>query len=270
MIIKAGMVEDQFNDLVSKIDAKHETIGIKRKELAERLTKLYDDIYCETNQGLYTFGMYKGLLNCNQTNTDEEFAYFNQGQISFKRFLIHSVFVNTLCCLRRITDKTNSNNTQSITRLKTKVEREIRDQIPDNSEVADWFDALEQKHAVISHEMKPLLTYIDKRISHFDRNWESKMKTSKIRDIERIYNLINEFNNTFRRFYEPNYWQRTIFISNGETEASRFIRLFHSSERLDNLRMEILELLIPIETGAPNDDLKREILKLFRTYAILW
>jgi hypothetical protein len=97
MIIKAGMVEHQFNDLVSKIDAKHKTIGIKDKGLAERLTKLYDDIYCDANNGEYTFGMYKGLLNCNQTNTDEEFAYFNQGQISFKQFLIHSVFVNTLC-----------------------------------------------------------------------------------------------------------------------------------------------------------------------------
>ena len=33
MIIKAGMVEHQFNDLVSKIDAKHKTIGIKDKGL---------------------------------------------------------------------------------------------------------------------------------------------------------------------------------------------------------------------------------------------
>ena len=134
MIIKAGMVKDEFNDLVSKIDTKHKTIGIKDKERAERLAKLYNDIYCDANNGEYTFGMYKGLLNCNQTNTDEEFEYFNRGQISFKQFLIHSVFVSTLCCLRRVTDK--DNDTQSITRLKTKVEREIHNQIPNNSEVA--------------------------------------------------------------------------------------------------------------------------------------
>ena len=89
------------------------------------------------------------------------------------------------------------------------------------------------------------------------------MKTSKIKDIGRVYNLINEFNNTFRRFYEPNYWQNTFFISEGETEASRFIRTFHSSERLDDLKTEILELLIPIRTEACQiDDLKRAILEL--------
>ena len=241
MIHKSYMDPKQFAEFVSKIDIKHKTIGIKDKGLAQRLAKLYSDIYCDTNDGSYTFGMYKGFLNCNQTSTDEKFEYFNRGQISFKRFLIHSVFVNTLCCLRRITDK--DNETQSITRLKSKVEREIRDQIPNNSEVADWFDSLEQQHTNITNEMQPLLTYIDKRISHFDRNWESKMKTSKIRDIGNIYNLINEYNNTFRRFYERDYWQNTMYmISRGEDDAARFISAFHSCERLDDLKTALLEL----------------------------
>ena len=128
MIIKSGMVQDQFDELVSKIDSKHKTIGIKDKELAQRLAKLYKDIYCDANNGEYTFGMYKGFLKCNQTSTDEAFKSFIDGfggGGTFNRFVIHSVFVNTLCCLRRITDK--NNKTQSITGLKTKVEREIRD-----------------------------------------------------------------------------------------------------------------------------------------------
>ena len=54
MIIKAGMVQEQFDDLVSKIDSKHKTIGIKDKGLAQRLAKLYSDIYCDTNDGSYT------------------------------------------------------------------------------------------------------------------------------------------------------------------------------------------------------------------------
>ena len=263
MIIKAGMVQKQFDDLVSKIGTKHKTIEIKDKRLTQRLAELYNDVYCDTNHGSYTFGMYKGLLNCNQTNTDEEFEYFNHGQISFKRFLIHSVFVNTLCCLRRITDK--NNKTQSITRLKTKVEREIRNQKPNNSEVSDWFDSLEQQHTNIRNEMEPLLTYIDKRISHFDRDWESKKKISKIRDIGNIYDLINEYNNTFRRFYEPDYSQVTL-ISDGENDASRFISAFHSCERLDDLKTAILKLLYndesQLEQARQIDDLKTAILRL--------
>ena len=241
MIIKVGMVQEQFDDLVSKIDSKHKTIGIKDKGLVQRLAKLYSDIYCDTNDGSYTFGMYKGLLNCNKTSTDEEFEYFNRGQIPFKRCLIHSVFVNTLCCLRRITDK--DNETQSITRLKTKVEREIRNGISNNNEVVDWFDTLQQKHTIIRNEMEPLLTYIDKRISHFERDWESKMKTSKIRDIGNIYNLINEYNNTFMGFYEPGYSLNIMYrISQGEEDAARFISAFHRCERLDDLKTALLEL----------------------------
>ena len=90
--------------------------------------------------------------------------------------------------------------------------------------------------------MEPLLTYIDKRISHFERDWESKMKTSKIRDIGNIYNLLNEYNSTFRRFYEPYYSQVPILISNGKDETSRFIRAFHRCERLDDLKTELLKL----------------------------
>lgn len=153
MIIKAGMVEHQFNNLVSKIDAKHETIGIKDKGLAERLTKLYDNIYCDAN----------------------------------------------------------------------------------------------------------------KRISHFERNWESKMKTSTIRDIGNIYHLIDQYNNTFGMFYEPIYSPSTIFISNGENDAARFIRTFYGSKCLDALRMEIFELLYTYESPPDRhqiDDLKTEMLKL--------
>ena len=258
------MVQKQFDDLVSKIGTKHKTIGIKDKALDQRLAKLYNDIYCDANNGEYTFGMYKGLLNCNQTNTDEEFEYFNQGQISFKRFLIHSVFVNTLCCLRRITDK--DNDTQSITRLKTKAEREIRDKIPNNSEVANWVNTLEEQHSTITNKMVPLLTYIDKRISHYERNWESKMQTSKIIDIGNTYNLINEYNITFRRFYEPNYSQIPTLILNGETDAARFIRTFYSSKHLDDIRTELYKLLYTYESQPGEvcqiDELKAAILKL--------
>ncbi|RKU30571.1 hypothetical protein C6499_05910 [Candidatus Poribacteria bacterium] len=264
MIIKSEMDQDQFDDFVSKIDTKHETIGIADKGLAQRLAKLYCDIYCDTNDGAYTFGMYKGLVNCNRTSTDEAFEYFSGTQISFNRRVIHSVFVNTLCCLRRITDK--NNKTQSITGLKTKVEREIRDQIPNNCKVSGWFTCLEKQHTIIVNEMKPLLTYIDKRISHFERNWESKMKTSTIRDIGNIYHRIDRYTNTFRMFYEPIPSQSTTFISNGEADAARFIRTFHSSERLDNLRTEIFELLCTYESQPEQarqiDDLKTEILKL--------
>lgn len=208
--------------------------------------------------------MYKGLVNCNRTNTDEAFEYFIGRQISFTHFVIHSVFVSTLCCLRRITDK--DNETQSITRLKTKVEREIRDRIPNNSEVAAWFDCLEKQHTCIVNKMKPLLTYIDKRISHFERNWESKMKTSTIRDIGNIYHLINQYTNTFVMFYEPIPSRSTILISNGEADAARFIRTFYSSKRLDDLKMEIFELLYSYESQSGQvgqiNDLKTAILKL--------
>ena len=267
MILKPDMDQGQFDDFVSKINTKHETIGITDKGLAQRLAKLYSDIYCDTNTGARLLGMYKGLVNCNRTSTDEEFKYFINTQISFNRFVIHSVFVNTLCCLRRITDKDNrKNKTQSIMRLKNTVEREMRDRIPNNSEVAAWFDSLEQQHTIIVNEMKPLLTYINKRISHFERNWESKMKTSTIRDIGNIYYLINQYNNTFRMFYEPITSQSTTFISNGEADAARFIRTFHSSERLDNLRTAIFELLYTYKSQPGQvcqiDDLKTEILKL--------
>ena len=256
------MDQDQFDDFVYKIDTKHETIGITDKGLAQRLAELYADVYCDVNNGAYTFGMYKGLVNCNRTNTDEAFEYFIGRQISFTHFVIHSVFVSTLCCLRRITDK--DNETQSITRLKTKVEREIRDRIPNNSEVAAWFDCLEKQHTCIVNKMKPLLTYIDKRISHFERNWESKMKTSTIRDIGNIYHLINQYTNTFVMFYEPIPSRSTILISNGEADAARFIRTFHSSERLEDLRTGIFELLYKSQPGQGDqiDDLKTEILKL--------
>lgn len=258
------MDQDQFDDFVSKIDTKHKTIGITDKGLAQRLAKLYSDIYCDVNNGAYTFGMYKGLVNCNRTSTNEAFKYFIGTQISFNRFVIHSVFVSTLCCLRRITDK--DKETQSITRLKTKVEREIRYRIPNNSEVAGWFKCLEKQHKIIVNKMKPLLTYIDKRVSHFERNWESKMKTSTIKDIGNIYHRIEEYNNTFRMFYEPNRSQSTIMISNGENDAARFIRTFYSSKHLDDLRTEIFELLytykFPPEQARQIDDLKTAILKL--------
>ena len=267
MILKPGMDQGQFDDFVSKIDTKHETIGITDKGLAQRLAKLYSDIYCDTNTGARLFGMYKGLVNCNRTSTDEEFKYFIDTQISFNRFVIHSVFVNTLCCLRRVTDKDNKRNkTQSITRLRNIVEREIRDQIPNNCKVSGWFKCLEKQHTIIVNEMKPLLTYIDKRISHFERNWESKMKTSTIRDIGNIYHRIDQYNNTFRMFYEPIRSRSTIFISNGEDDASRFIRKFHSSEQLDDLKTAILELLWTYksqpEQARQIDDLKTAILKL--------
>ena len=267
MILKPGMDQGQFDDFVSKIDTKHETIGITDKGLAQRLAKLYCDVYCDVNDGAYTFGMYKGLVNCNRTSTDKAFEYFSGTQISFNRRVIHSVFVNTLCCLRRITDKDNKRNkTQSITRLRNIVEREIRARIPNNSEVAGWFGCLKKQHKIIICKMKPLLTYIDKRISHFERNWESKMKTSTIRDIGNIYNLIDQYNNTFRMFYEPNRSSSTKFISDGEDDAARFIRIFHSSEYLDDLKTAILELLCTYESKPEQarqiDDLKTEILKL--------
>lgn len=266
MILKPGMDQGQFDDFVSKIDTKHETIGITEKGLAQRLAKLYSDIYCDTNTGARLFGMYKGLVNCNRTSTDEEFKYFIGTQISFNQFLTHSVFVSTLCCLRRIADK--NKKTQSITGLKTKVEREIRDRIPDNSEVKAWFNCLEKQHTCIVKEMKPLLIYIDKRISHFERNWESKMKTSTIRDIGNIYHRIDQYTNTFRMFYEPNRSQSTKLISDGEDDTARFIRIFYTSKRLDDLKTEILELLCTYEfqpgpgQARQIDDLKMEVLKL--------
>lgn len=240
MIIDSNMVQDQYDELVSKIQVKHKTIEIKDQELAKTLAKLYNDIYCDANSGEYTFGMYKGLRNCNQRSTEEEFKSFYQGQISFKSFLLHSVFVNTLCCLRRITD--NNYKTQSITRLKTKVKCEIRDRIRDNSEVKDWVDTLEEKHTSIRDKMDPLLTYIDKRISHFDRDWKCKMETSQIRDIGIIYDDINEYIISFRRFYEPNYSQIRIFILEGENEASRFIRAFQRCDRLNDFKTELYKL----------------------------
>lgn len=263
MELKSDMDQKQFDLLVSKIDSKHITIGIKDKDLAQRLAKLYNDIYCDTNNGAYIFGMYKGLLNCNQKNTDEEFEYFNCGMISFKQFLIHSVFVNTLCCLRRITDK--DDNTQSITRLKKKVVCEIRGQSSNNKEVVEWCDTLEQKYKIIRNSMQPILTYIDKRISHFERNWEFKIQTSKIRDIGNIYNLIDRYNNIFRMFYELNYSPSTIFISNGENDAARFIRSYYTCERLDDLKTAILKQLYidesRLEQSRQIDDLKTAILK---------
>lgn len=263
------MSQEQFDMLVSNIDTKHETIGVTDKGLAQRLAKLYSDIYCDTNIGARLFGMYKGLVNCNRTSTDEEFKYFIDTQISFNRFVIHSVFVNTLCCLRRITDKDNKRNeTQSITRLRNIVEREIRDRIPNNCKVLDWFKCLKKQHKNIVKKMKPLLTYIDKRISHFEGNWEFKMETSTIRDIGNIYHLIDQYNNTFRMFYEPIYSPSTSLISNGEDDAARFIRTFHSSKRLDDLRTGIFELLYTYKSqpgqAGQIDDLKTEILKLLR------
>ena len=55
MIFKSGMDQGQFDDFVSKIDTKHETIGITDKGLAQRLAKLYSDIYCDVNNGAYLF-----------------------------------------------------------------------------------------------------------------------------------------------------------------------------------------------------------------------
>ena len=105
MIFKSNMIPEQLETLISKIDSKHQRIGIGDRGLATRLGELYSDIYCDAYRGSKTFGMYKGLLNYSQKNTNEEYEYFINGpNILFNQHLIHSVFVNTLCCLRRITD----------------------------------------------------------------------------------------------------------------------------------------------------------------------
>ena len=104
MILKANMTQELFDTLVSNIDSKHQVIEIKDRSLSTRLGELYSDIYCETNHGSYIFGMYKGLINYSYRTTKEEYEYFINGQnslIGFNRHIIHSVFVDALCCLRR-------------------------------------------------------------------------------------------------------------------------------------------------------------------------
>ena len=114
--------------------------------------------------------MYKGLLNYSRQISDEEHKYFTSGLnslISFNQSLIHSVFVDTLCCLRRITENNGNAQSITITRLQTIIEREIKNRIPNNSEAKNWFDSLQCQHNKIIDEMEPLLTYIDKRICHY-------------------------------------------------------------------------------------------------------
>ena len=253
MIRKSSMTQELLDTLISKINSKHQMIGINDRDLATRLGELYNDIYCDANQGSYTFGMYKGLINHNRRHTDEEYEYFISGQnslIGFNQLFIHSVFVNTLCCLRRTTDK--DSKTQSITRLQTKIEREIKNQVPKNSEVKKWFDCLQNQHKKIITEMGPLLTYIDKRICHYDRNWERKRKLQKIEEIENVYNLINNYNNTFRNFYEPDRSQTTM-ISEGKSNAALFIGVYYGNKQLDNLRKVILDL-------AENPEMPKDVL----------
>ena len=242
MILKSGMTQELLDNLISKIDSKHQMIGIKDRGLATRLGELYNDIYCDANHGSYTFGMYKGLLNYNNGNTSEEYTYFTNGLnslIPFNHSFIHSVFVDTLCCLRRITDK--DGKTQSITQIQNKIEREIKNCLPNNVEVKKWFNSLQSQYNKIISEMDPLLTYIDKRICHYDRNWECKRKLQKIEEIENVYNLINNYDNTFRNFYEPDRSQTTM-ISEGKSNAALFISVYYGNEHLDNLRKVILDL----------------------------
>jgi hypothetical protein len=245
------MIQKQLDALISNIDSKHQRIGIGDRGLATRLGELYSDIYCDANQGSKTFGMYKGLLNYSQKNTSEEYEYFINGPNSlFNQQLIHSVFVNTLCCVRRITD--TDNDTQSITRLHTKVEREVKNRIPNNEEVKEWFKELQYQHKKIIAEMDPLLTYIDKRICHYDRNWERKRKLQKIEEIENVYNLINKYENMFRGFYEQNSSQTTMILT-GEEDAARFIRIYYESEHLDNVRKIISDL-------AKNPEIPKDVI----------
>ena len=100
--------------------------------------------------------------------------------------------------------------------------------------------------------MDPLLTYIDKRICHYDRNWERKRKLQKIEEIENVYNLINKYENMFRGFYEQNSSQTTMILT-GEEDAARFIRIYYESEHLDNVRKIISDL-------AKNPEMPKDVL----------
>ena len=242
MILKSSMTQELLDHFISKIDSKHQTIGIKDRGLAPRLGQLYNDIYCDANHGSYTFGMYKGLINYSHRTTKKEYEYFINGQnslIGFNQHVIHSVFVDTLCCIRRITEK--DDDTKSITRLQTKIEREIKNRIPKDIEVKKWFKSLQSQYDTIISEMEPLRSYIDKRICHYDRTWESKRKLQKIEEIENVYNLINGYKNTFTGFYEPNRGQTTM-ISEGESNAALFIGVYNGNQHLNNLREIILDL----------------------------
>ena len=251
MIFKSNMIPEQLETLISKIDSKHQRIGIGDRGLATRLGELYSDIYCDAYRGSKTFGMYKGLLNYSQKNTNEEYEYFINGpNILFNQHLIHSVFVNTLCCLRRIIDK--SHKTQSITRLQSIIKDEIKNSRSNNDEVKEWFKELHDQEKKIIAEMDPLLTYIDKRICHYDRDWERKRKLQKIEEIENIYNLINEYENMFRGFYKQNPNRNTMILT-GEEDAARFIRIYYESEHLDNVRKIILDL-------AKNPEMPKDVL----------
>ena len=253
MILKSSMTQEQLNTLISNIDSKHQVVGINDRDLATRLGQLYNDIYCDSNHGSYTFGMYKGLITYNHSTTEKEYEYFMNGQnslIGFNRHFIHSVFVDTLCCVRRITDK--NTDTQSITRLQTTIEREIKNGTPNNVEVKKWFDSLQSQYNTIISEMDSLLSYIDKRICHYERNWEHKRKLQKIEEIENVYNLINVYKNTFRGFYEQHSSQVTM-IPEGAGNAALFIKVYYGNKHLENLRKIILDL--GKNSKIPKDDL---------------
>ena len=243
MYIDFGMDSKDLEVLIHNIGVKHKEIGIRDSVLADRLGKLFEGIYSDFNQGTYTFGMFKRFL-IRKEGEDHEQDFFIRGthdQIPNK-IIVHSLFINTLLSLRRITDETRAwKKYHCIKKLQYTVQNEIRNKIPQNQEVVKWFDDLEGKYEIAKISIAPLLFYIDERIAHHNRKWDQKLLRSTSRDIETVFESVNAYNNAFKVFYDGR--QSGTMISNGEIDTALFLSIYYKCKHLSDLRNELLDVL---------------------------
>ena len=237
MYIDFGMSDKNLEELIQNIGAKHKDIGVKDKGLADRLGKLFEGIYSDFNQGAYAFGMYRGLF-IKQTDEYPEQDYFIEGVDKLRvpnQIILHSLFTNSLGSLRRIVDESRDwKKCHCIKNLQYKVENEIKEKIPDNQEVIEWFDDLSKKYKNAKKEVRPLLTYIDGRVAHHERKWDKTLIQSTAREIKIAFESVNAYNNAFRVFYESG--ESGTMIGEGEGHASLFLHVYYGCKRYSDLR----------------------------------
>lgn len=244
MYLDFGMNDKDLEELIHNIGVKHNDIGIKDRGLADRLGKLFAGIYSDFNQGAHAFGMYRGLF-IKQASEYPEQDYFieRDGNRSIpNRIIVHSLFTSNLTSLRRIVDESRDwKKCHCIKNLQYKIENEIKEKIPHNQEVIEWFDGLKEKYEDAKRKIDPVLTYIDDRVAHHNRKWDERLIQSTALEIGAAFESVNAYNNAFRVFYESG--ATSTMIGEGEMHAALFLRVYYSCKRFNDLRNILLDIL---------------------------
>lgn len=254
-----GMTKENLEELIDSISVKHDDIGIKDQGFASRLGELFERIYSDFNQGSHAFGMFKCLFIKNEREYPEQ-DYFVKGVSNSvaNQVIVHSLFTSSLTSLRRIIDESRDwKDCFCIKNLQYKVENEIKNKIPQNQEVVEWFDILTKKYEDAKNKIEPILTYIDNRIAHHNRKWDRKLVKSTSRKIETAFESVNAYNNAFRVFYVRVFYESGesgTRIGEGEKHAALFLGVYYGCKRLNAFKNELPQII-----GDTNEDVKKSL-----------